>query len=108
MTSAQHLIRLGADLMESSVGGWQIPAGPHQMVAVVYFYRLHRQTLLIDDPAKRAGEATHAFMIIKRPDQYGLKGKNLLDYCCCSDVIQLSYSWSRQRCKNTCLSTTRD
>lgn len=39
MTSAQLFIRLGADLTESSVGGWQIPDGPDQMVAAVYSYR---------------------------------------------------------------------
>lgn len=42
--------------MESSVGGWQIPDEPDQMVAAVYFYRakptfrFRHQTLLIDDP----------------------------------------------------------
>lgn len=58
MTSAQLFIRLGADLTESSVGGWQIPDGPDQMVAAVYSYRakqtfwFHPQMLLIDYPAK--------------------------------------------------------
>lgn len=58
MTSAQLFIRLGADLMESSVGGWQIPDGPDQMVAAAYFYRakatfrFRHQRLLIDDPTE--------------------------------------------------------
>lgn len=89
MTSAQLFIRLGADLMEGSVGGWQIPDGPDQMVAAVFSYRakrtlrFHRQMLV----QQSGSNATDAFMVIKCSAQCGLKVKNLLDYCCCSDAI---------------------
>lgn len=106
MTSAQLFIRLGADLMESSVGGWQIPDGPDQMVAAVYFYRAKNNfpiSLLIDDPTElqRGHECSPGNKM-----SWAIVSK--LKTCWITVAAEASVSFlqplqtNSQRCKNTC------